>query len=370
LSRYLIYLISLLIPVSASSHPVDPDRIYIEFKNDGSFEINFRSNLEAKLTGITPEHEDSKESPNSRQYDHLRQVTPDHLLEKIKSFEPELRRSMNLYFDKERASLNLTKIDIPDTGDLKEGRISTLTYKGEIPSKASYASWSLARENGSNIVYMTHEGEKNRFFDWTYSGETSTSFRLNELVKKKSLTKIMTEYIVFGFEHILPRGLDHILFVLGLFLLIQSWKPLLWQITAFTLAHSVTLALTIFGYMQISPSLIEPLIAISIVYIGIENIFSRRLHWVRLLVVFLFGLLHGMGFASVLTNLGLPDYAAGTALISFNIGVELGQIAVVGSASLLTLPVQNKPWFRERIVIPASLAISSVGLFWFIQRVL
>ena len=181
--------------------------------------------------------------------------------------------------------------------------------------------------------------------------------------------EIAVRYLVLGFEHILPKGLDHILFVLGLFLLSTNLKPLIWQITMFTIAHSITLALAIYGIVSLSPSIVEPLIALSIAFIAVENIFTTDLKPWRPVIVFGFGLLHGLGFAGVLTELGLPRSEFVTALISFNIGVELGQLSVIGIAFLVVGLFFRREWYRKRIVIPASVMIALTGIYWTVERV-
>ena len=176
--------------------------------------------------------------------------------------------------------------------------------------------------------------------------------------------QVFRQYIVLGFTHIVPRGLDHILFVLGLFLLTTRIKPLLAQITSFTVAHSITLGLTMYGVVSLSPRIVEPAIALSIAYIAIENLTTTELKPWRVAVVFAFGLLHGMGFAGVLRELGLPRREFITALFSFNAGVEIGQLTVIAVAAV----VFAKKW-RARIVAPASLLIAAMGLFWTVQRI-
>ena len=186
----------------------------------------------------------------------------------------------------------------------------------------------------------------------------------------QSRAAILLSYISVGFTHIVPEGLDHILFVLGLYLLAVSWRPLLLQVTAFTVAHSITLGLGLYGYVSVPPSIVEPMIALSIVYVAVENILTSKLTVWRPFVVFAFGLLHGLGFASVLREVGLQpgDYAMG--LIGFNIGVELGQLTVIATAFLLTgYWFKAKPWYRQRIVWPASAAIAMTGAFWAVERI-
>lgn len=164
--------------------------------------------------------------------------------------------------------------------------------------------------------------------------------------------------------------IDHILFILGIFLLNTQLKPLIQQVTLFTIAHTLTLGLSINGIISLPANIVEPLIALSIAYVGIENIFASKLNTLRLLVVFLFGLIHGMGFASALADFNMPESTFILTLISFNVGVELGQLAIIALAYFsITHWLKKKDWYRNAIVIPASLAISLIGLYWAIERV-
>ena len=137
----------------------------------------------------------------------------------------------------------------------------------------------------------------------------------------------------------------------------------------FTIAHTITLGLSMNGVITLPSNIVEPLIALSIAYVGIENVIAHRLHSSRLVLVFMFGLLHGLGFAGVLSDFGMPDSAFATALISFNIGVELGQLTVITLAFLLMgLWFRHRDWYRKRLTIPASLLISVIGLYWTFER--
>ena len=176
-------------------------------------------------------------------------------------------------------------------------------------------------------------------------------------------------YLKLGFTHILPLGLDHILFVLSIFLLSSRLSTVLWQATAFTVAHSITLGLAMYGYIEPLPAVIEPVIALSIFFVAVENILVQKLKPGRLAVVFLFGLVHGMGFASALTELGLPPSDYLLSLLSFNAGVELGQISVILAAYLLVGRwFSGKPWYRNRVVTPASVVIALIALYWTVER--
>lgn len=176
-------------------------------------------------------------------------------------------------------------------------------------------------------------------------------------------------YLVLGFKHILPLGFDHILFVLGLFLLSPKLKPIIIQSTAFTIAHSVTLCLASYNVINPPARIIEPLIALSILYVALENIYSPRLKPSRIGIVFLFGLVHGLGFAGALAEMGLPKNAYFVSLIMFNAGVELGQLTIILLAYfLLAKWFADKPYYRSRVVIPLSIVIAFVAAFWTVQR--
>ena len=188
-------------------------------------------------------------------------------------------------------------------------------------------------------------------------------------LSKLSRTDVFFTYLQLGYTHILPLGIDHVLFVLSLYLLEPRLKPVLWQATAFTVAHSITLGLAMYGVVSPPASLIEPLIALSILFVAIENIVVERLNPWRIVVVFGFGLLHGLGFAGALTGLGLPPNMFAESLVAFNIGVELGQISVILLAWLLIGRwAAGKPWYKRRILVPASILIALLAAYWTFER--
>lgn len=175
-------------------------------------------------------------------------------------------------------------------------------------------------------------------------------------------------FVRLGYVHVLPDGFDHILFVVGLYLLSRSVRPLLWQVTAFTVAHSVTLALATLGYVHVPRSIIEPVIALSIAAVALENIFHPRFTPWRLLIIFAFGLVHGLGFASGLGQ-NLPKASLAVSLVGFNVGVECAQITVILLCIFLTGWIRDSERYRQWIVIPGSALIAAIGLWWAVQRV-
>jgi hypothetical protein len=189
-------------------------------------------------------------------------------------------------------------------------------------------------------------------------------------VQKIKAADVAWQYLKIGVEHILPMGYDHILFILCLFFLNTNLKSILIQASMFTLAHSLTLCAVACGYIVPITNIVEPLIAISIVCLALENIITQKVKPWRIGMVFIFGLIHGLGFASALAQLGLPSKQFATALISFNIGVELGQISIIFLLYFLLKKVfSSATWYRKIIVIPACLLITIIASFWSVQRI-
>jgi hypothetical protein len=190
-------------------------------------------------------------------------------------------------------------------------------------------------------------------------------------LSKLSRTEIFWTYIRLGFTHILPLGFDHILFIVSLYILEPRLKPVLWQATAFTVAHSITLGLAMYGIIRPPGSVVEPIIALSILFVALENMIIVKLSPWRLAIVFGFGLVHGMGFAGALTGLGLPQKDYFGSLVSFNVGVELGQITIILLCWVLVGRwAASRPWYRARVVIPVSVAIGLVAAYWTMERLL
>ncbi len=177
-------------------------------------------------------------------------------------------------------------------------------------------------------------------------------------------------YLKLGYTHILPGGADHILFVMGLCLLSTKIKTILWQATAFTVAHSITLALSMKNVFVAPSAVVEPVIALSILFVAVENMLLTELKPWRIAIVFLFGLIHGMGFASALNEIGLPNGKFYTSIIAFNAGVELGQVTIITAMfALLIIPLRNKTWYRKTIVYGLSAVIAIIAAFWTVQRI-
>ncbi len=194
--------------------------------------------------------------------------------------------------------------------------------------------------------------------------------------KSESYWEIIQTYTSLGITHIL-MGFDHLLFVFALLLIVKNMRRLLWTVTAFTLAHSLTMAVAVFGIVHIPQAPVEAIIALSILFLAMEIIHEQQgkigltsSHpW---LIAFIFGLLHGFGFAGALTEIGLPQQAIVLGLAFFNIGVELGQVIFITSVALIVLILQQLPYasLLKNLQTIVVYLIGGLSAFWLIERTL
>jgi hypothetical protein len=358
-----VALVVAVLASTAAAHRLRPAIVTVGFAADGSWSAALQLNLEAVLAGIGPEHEDTSQAPQAEVYDGLRTLPPAALRARFDAVGGRLLEGITISFDGRPVTPQVVAVEIPEVGDTGVERLTVIRLAGRIPPGSTRFSWRYAPGLGESALRLAGSDGAIVRADWLAAGEPSADYRLDPaLVPARSTAEVFRDYTVLGFTHILPKGLDHILFVLGIFLLSLRWRPLLLQVTAFTVAHSITLAASLYGVVSLPAAVVEPLIAFSIVCIAVENLLVSDLRPWRVWVVFGFGLLHGLGFAGVLTELGLP-------LVAFNVGVELGQLAVIGLALVLVGAWASKfPWYRSRVVVPASALIAAVGAWWTIER--
>ena len=371
------FLLLSLLTVSFSAVHADivkPALIEVSVYSSGDVEVSIRASIEALLTGINADYKNTKDAPTAVEYDLLRAFEPSRLRSEFDGFQQKILKQVELKADDKKIALTISSIKIPEPGYTKVPRISLITLKGHIEKNTKTLQWYYPSSFGDNAVRVRQVDRANELWHWSEwqwlrKDEPSQPFSLDAIFTKAPLATTIWSYMAVGFEHILPKGSDHILFILGLFLFSVKMKPLLWQVTMFTVAHTITLGLSMNGVIALPSNIVEPLIALSIAYVGIENIFAKRLHNSRLVLVFMFGLLHGLGFAGVLSDFGMPDEDFATALISFNVGVEFGQLGVITLAFFIVgLWFRHRQWYRSRVTVPASFIISIVGLFWTFER--
>lgn len=416
----------------ARAHEVLPAIADME-QVDDSLVFDVRLNIESFIAGIDlTETEDTNDAPQAADYDELRALSAEELGARFDVFWPEMADRVTILMDGAAVTPALSGITIAETGDVETVRETFLTFAADFPESIAPETVQVGWAKEFGTLVLRQQGVDAPYDGYLEAGALSDPIALTG-GNQASGWQTFVNYIPVGFDHIVPKGLDHILFVLGLFFLSTRMRPLLTQVTLFTLAHTITLAAAALGYVSISGAIVEPLIAASIAYVAIENIFMRNLSPWRPVVIFGFGLLHGLGFASVLAEFGLPAGSFVPALIGFNVGVEVGQLAVIAvmflavwqairvdrganeanqamavyavliAASIallvwspagLTEVMENPPYvfvapmlmvfvlcmgsvvmrdqveaYRRIVTIPASVFIAVVGIYWFIERV-
>ncbi|MCZ4289038.1 HupE/UreJ family protein [Hoeflea alexandrii] len=355
-------------PSGLRAHEIRPAIADLVFAGDGTVRLDMSLILEAALAEIGAEHGDTDDSPNAARYDDLRRLDETGLAAEFERFRPRFLQGVRLTADGADVPLDVVGIELDPVGDTDFARLSRLQLSGPLPAGAENVVYSFDPAFGPSVIRVP-DAEGGYGYS-AYLGDGSPSEPIPvEGGLTVSAGQVFWDYIGIGFTHIVPKGLDHILFVVGLFLLSPRLKPLLIQITSFTIAHSVTLALAMLGVISAPSSIVEPLIAASIVFIAVENLATNRLSPWRPFVVFGFGLLHGLGFAGVLTEFGLSPTHFVSGLIGFNVGVEVGQLAVVAACyALFGAWFSEKSWYRARVTMPMSLAIACVAVWWFAER--
>lgn len=359
-------LLALARPVSA--HVFTVTNVLAVLKTDGTFQIDMTVDVDALALGV-PSTSDSALVAQT-----LRDLTPDELDRAIEQARRTMLTRTTIKFDGQKTTALVSFPDhglVPADAAIPSLLGVTARLSGRIPEGSKEFSFAASRAWAAVDLTILDQFALSGTRYPLGPGEESVPYEIGKSPEGSGASHGgVFRYLILGFEHILPEGLDHVLFVVGLFLLSTKLRPLLWQITAFTIAHSVTLALAIYGIVDLPSHIVEPLIALSIAYVAIENLVTAELKPWRPVVVFLFGLLHGMGFAGVLRELGLPRQDFVSALVLFNVGVELGQLAVIALAFLAVGWLRNRKWYRKAVVIPASAAIALTGLYWAVTRVL
>ena len=366
----------------SAAHEVVPTIADMTLAQNGALVFDFRINIEAFLAGIDLDAvADTDEDAAASDYDALRALPGAEIVARAQQIIDDWN-ALPFLIAEEAVPLTLGAITTPQDIDFELPRISQMQVTAQLPpgTQTVRVSWPA----GSGALVLRQQGVEAPYTGYLDGGQTSAPIALAGGDAQTPSAAFMA-YIPVGFDHILPKGLDHILFVLGLFFLSTRWGPLLWQVSAFTLAHTVTLALGALGWVNVPGSIVEPLIAASIVYVAVENLFQRGLTKWRPFIIFGFGLLHGLGFASVLGEFGLPESQFIPALIGFNVGVELGQLTVIALAALILFgctrlarrsdlsemeqPVGTYAVMFRAVSIPGSLIIAVIGAYWCVERV-
>jgi hydrogenase/urease accessory protein HupE len=381
----------------AHAHDIRPAVMDIGFSQNGSDYLDVRLGFTAEsyLAGMDVSGlSDTDNSPVADEYNRLRMLPPEQLGALVEQAFPQLAQDIVIALDQQifaPGSWELQDIIVEDVTNPELIRETQIRFRVPFPTPAPESSpesspasspdgqamvninWPMAM--GGLLIRQHGDNSNASYVEFLPVGGQSRGFALGEIYQL-SLFDIVQRYIHSGIIHIVPHGLDHILFVIGLLAFSRSGHHLLLQISLFTVAHTLTLAGASLGLITLSPALVEPLIALSIAYIGVENLLrsspqiTPQFTLMRGGVVFAFGLLHGLGFASVLADFGLPDTAFLASLISFNIGVELGQLIVVIPLFVLFRYILAEPKYYKIIFqVPVSVLIALTGIYWALERV-
>lgn len=337
----------------AVAHDLERTQVVIRFEADGTFVLDITNDPNWLLLRL-----ESFAGPSSRESRVSGGLTPERRDARLRELAPVFVDRVVLFVDGH-------EIRPASAEYLPSAAIFRL--QGRMPRDARTLRWlyGLVIDPYPLTISRAH-GES--MTEWIQGSDWSGTVDLSGQFRQATRFEVMRDYVALGYTHILPKGLDHILFVIGLFLLSARLRSVLLQVTAFTVAHSITLGLTMYGVVALPSRVVEPLIALSIAYVAVENLMTSELKPWRLALVFSFGLLHGMGFAGVLADLGLPRGEFLTALLSFNLGVEAGQLTVIALAALCIAWYRQQSWYHRRVVMPASILIAATGIYWTITR--
>ena len=355
-------ILALLGGSALEAHTFERTRTLLRLDAQRNFEATLRLDLDALALGVDPGIEpevaartllDMSDADFQGAEEGLRRVLSRRLRVRVDGKPMEYRIS----FPQLRPRPERTGIEVFGLEALLEGRL---------PEEGKEIVFFASRAFPVVELTFRDEGTGRNEFHICLPGEECPPIKLTPGAAEARLF----DFVVIGFRHIVPLGIDHILFVVALFLGGRDLKTLLIQTGLFTLAHSATLALSTYGVLSLSPRIVEPLIALSIGVVGLENFLrpagvSRG----RAAVVFFFGLLHGLGFAGILAETPLVEGQRLAALLLFNLGVELGQVAVLAGAFALSLPFKDPNRYRRLVQRPLSAVLSLVGLIWAVTRV-
>jgi len=336
LSHIVAAFVGFLCSGAVRAHEIGTTRVSVAFQKGHTYDVEI-------VTDATALAEKLEASPGS-------------------DFDEKFRQRVKLAFDGTEVRPQIS-YSVEPAIDALSAAAATIHLTGQNPPNAQHFTWMFG------WTFATYSLTAGSAAQWLEGGETSAPLALASLAPPPGRMSTAWRYLRLGFTHIVPYGLDHMLFVLGIYLLSRRARSVLLQVSAFTVAHSITLGLSMYGLISVPPRIVEPMIALSIAYVAIENIFLSELKSWRIALVFAFGLLHGMGFAGALKELGLPRSEFVTALLTFNVGVEAGQLAVIATAFLLVgWHCAHRDWYRSRIVVPASMLIACTAIYWTIDR--
>ena len=371
--KSLLMIMTILMSSTSVSDVIKPVLSELSIHENNKIVLVIDLSVEAAMTNIGSQFKDTTKSPNSDEYDRLRSLQPDILLSEFTKYRKVFDESLILIMNREKIVLTPSKTKIDIVGYKKRPRKSVLTYTATTKHPPSTIEWKYDKTYGDTAfrwqVYKENEYNWNQW-NWIKAGESividDTGFS-----PIQTTTDRAKQFIEIGFAHVIPMGLDHILFIVGMALSTLLWRRLIKLVTIFTVAHTITIALAMLDIVNIPPSIVEPLIALSIAYIAIENLVLSSNHRREEVVVLIFGLIHGMGFASMLREFKMTTENFLPTLVGFNVGVELAQLLIVSTVLIITISANSisKKLSKVVIIVP-SILIAVTGLYMTVTRII
>ena len=380
---FLFSILTLLCPSLVFAHLLNMSQVQVDVQPDGQVDVQLELDLTVALGGSAEFHSASQ--------------TPDSLAEPaLQALADTVTGAVHLMAGDVRIDLAVVRLRMPDDGlDVflsglvwprahleLQGHMPTgegglpapvrVVFEAAFPFEEPIAvtlrdvaggitvsRWLVAEQRSPQLV-----------FAGAPSGANVETASQSGPDAAESLAVLLKRYLWFGFDHILPGGLDHLLFVAGLFLGSRRIRELIGLISTYTLAHTLTLGLAALSWVEVSAIVVEPLIAVSIAWIAVENLRPNPSVWWRAGVVLLFGLIHGLGFAGAIREAGLPAEGTLWALAAFNVGVELGQLTWILLLLALFGIWRQRPGYQGWVVRPLSVLIGLVAVVWTIERLI
>lgn len=366
--RFLAVLLALVV-VPRVAHAHEVDTVEFEFQK---LDSEWRLHGEMDIAYMLPETRNVPGGePLSREG--VMKAPPEELARIRRETENTLRQVLRITFGGEEIRW---RIEFPDfkkepfalPEELADWALLTVRVIVDPRSEPGKLAVHWSAEEKAELIILTEDSEDGEIIVVRPGGELAlVEVAASGVATATEQKWTFVGWLESGYRHVLPLGMDHMLFIFGLFLMALKWKPLMWQSLLFTLAHSITLALSILGWIHFDGKTVEVLIAFSIAFIGVENLVSRTVGKLRYMLVFFFGLVHGMGFANVMADKvkGIPREQLTMPLLGFNIGVELAQITVLVASFLIFLPLKNHKRIGQ---IAGSVFVALAGTGWMIER--
>ena len=369
---YLFIIISIFFCNNSIAHEIKPS--IADFTYDESYlNIEVRLNAELILSNIDASNiSNTNSSPLTEIYDRYRLLDKKDLENVILESWKDISSNIDIKINNKLKKIELINIDTQVVKNFEISRDTIISFRVLLNKSSEKFTFKWIKNYGPIILRENNDLkiEDELVTEYLQSGTESDPIFFNDNNFRSMFTSF-TKFFVLGIQHIIPKGLDHILFIFGLFLFSSSLNTLIKQITIFTIAHSITLIFVSLSLIKINPQIVEPIIALSIVYVGLENIFKNYIkEYLRYIVILFFGLLHGLGFSLVLSDIGYRSSKLFLNLISFNIGIEVAQISIILFLYLLiAIKFSKNKYYRITFQIPSSILIASIGLYWFAERI-